>query len=240
MVLRAAQLPTIFEGEIMWQIEWEDSKGEGGAGTINETHTGTKSVVTHANENEFLFIRLKKRSCLSKYVKNNNQEIAKDHVQPSLFLNNLFTDALNEVLEDEETNKLFGQLKEEPTGTFAMLDEEDPPTWNDIANTLEEMKEYEEDKSGIVLDKTMGWIEQYRYKPYEEEIQTCTGFDESKLFKKRVILDPRYQELIEYMLEDTMFNLMEEATYEEFDLAQKQRTYIRKEALEGQINNPPQ
>lgn len=27
-----------------------------------------------------------------------------------------------------------------------------------------------------------------------------------------------FVELIEFMLEDTMFNLMEEATYEEFDL----------------------
>jgi len=56
--------------------------------------------------------------------------------------------------------------------------------------------------------------------------------DEDDLFSKRILLDPRYSDLIEYMLEDTMFNLMEEATYEEFDLSQIQRTYIKKEALE--------
>jgi len=126
MILKSAQLPTIFDGEIMCQIEWEDNANRGG--TINETHTGTKSVVTHANENEFLFIRLKKRSCLDKYVKNNNYELAKDPVKPSLFLNNLFIDAMDEVLEDEDTDKLFEKLEEEPIGAYSMLDEQEPPT----------------------------------------------------------------------------------------------------------------
>ena len=57
--MKAAVIPTIFDGEIMCQIEWEDQGNKGNAQTINETHTGTKSVVTHASDNEFLFIRLK-------------------------------------------------------------------------------------------------------------------------------------------------------------------------------------
>lgn len=228
MVLKAAQLPTIFDGEIMCQIEWEDSANRGGPATINETHTGTKSVVTHANENEFLFIRLKKRSCLEKYVKHNNYELAKDPVKPSLFLNNLFIDAMDEVLEDEDTDKLFDNLEDEPTGAFPMLDEQDPPTCNDVSSALENIKEFKEDTT----INAIGWIEQFRYEPFEKEIQTYTGLDEDELFNKRILLDPRYSDLIEYMLEDTMFNLMEEATYEEFDLAQVQRTYIKKEALE--------
>lgn len=228
MVLKAAQLPTIFDGEIMCQIEWEDSANRGGAATINETHTGTKSVVTHANENEFLFIRLKKRSCLEKYVKHNNYELAKDPVKPSLFLNNLFIDAMDEVLEDEDTDKLFDNLEDEPIGAFPMLDEQDPPTCNDVSSALENIKEFKEDTT----INAIGWIEQFRYEPFEKEIQTYTGLDEDELFSKRILLDPRYSDLLEYMLEDTMFNLMEEATYEEFDLAQVQRTYIKKEALE--------
>lgn len=38
-----------------------------------------------------------------------------------------------------------------------------------------------------------------------------------------------FVELMEFMLEDTMFNLMEEATYEEFDLTQPPKIYIRKD-----------
>jgi hypothetical protein len=37
-----------------------------------------------------------------------------------------------------------------------------------------------------------------------------------------------FAELMEFMLEDTCFNLMEEATYEEFDLTQPPKIYIRK------------
>ena len=228
MILKAAHLPTIFDGEIMCQIEWEDQANKGGPPTINETHTGTKSVVTHANENEFLFIRLKKRSCLSKYVKQNNYEIAKDPVKPSLFLNNLFVDAMDEVLENEATDDLFNMLEKEPIGAFPMLDEQDPPTCTDITSEVAEIKEFKEENN----TNNIGWIEQYRHPEYENEIQTYTGLDEDELFGKRILLDPRYVELMEYMLEDTMFNLMEEGTYEEFDLAQIQRTYIKKDALE--------
>jgi len=139
---------------------------------------------------------------------------------------------MDEVLEDESTDKLFDKLEEEPLGAFQMLDEQDPATCTDLASALEEVKEFKE-PSNL---STVGWIEQFRHEPYEKEIQTYTGLDEDELFSKRVLLDPRYADLIEYMLEDTMFNLMEEATYEEFDLAQIQRTYIKKEALENMNN----
>ena len=132
---------------------------------------------------------------------------------------------MDEVLEDESTNSLFDKLEEEPIGTFQMLDEHDPATYTDLASSLEEVKEFK-DTSSL---NTVGWIEQFRYEPFEKEIQVFTGLGEDELFRKRVLLDPRYTNLIEYMLEDTMFNLMEEATYEEFDLSQIQRTYIKKE-----------
>ena len=54
--------------------------------------------------------------------------------------------------------------------------------------------------------------------PYEEELKEVTGFDEKDLFRKRMFLDKNFSDLLEFMLEDTIFNLMEEATYEEFDL----------------------
>ena len=39
-----------------------------------------------------------------------------------------------------------------------------------------------------------------------------------------------FVDLMEFMLEDTLFNLMEEATYSEFDLGQPPKIYIRKDA----------
>lgn len=44
-----------------------------------------------------------------------------------------------------------------------------------------------------------------------------------------MFLDKNFVGMLEYMLEDTLFNLMEEATYEEFDLTQAPKIYIRKD-----------
>ena len=41
---------------------------------------------------------------------------------------------------------------------------------------------------------------------------------------------------MEFMLEDTLFNLMEEATYEEFDLGQPPKIYIRKDNWQCEEN----
>jgi len=129
---------------------------------------------------------------------------------------------MDEVLEDEDTDKLFDLLQKEPIGAFPMLDEQDPLTCTDISSELQNIKEFK----GETNVANIGWIEQFRHEPFEKEIQTYTGLDEDELFSKRIMLDPRYADLIEYMLEDTMFNLMEEGTYEEFDLSQIQRIYI--------------
>ena len=53
--------------------------------------------------------------------------------------------------------------------------------------------------------------------------------NDNELFRKRMFMDKNFTDLMEYMLEDTLFNLMEEATYEEFDLTQAPKIYIRKD-----------
>lgn len=64
---------------------------------------------------------------------------------------------------------------------------------------------------------------------YEEELKEVSGVDDNELFRKRMFLQEPFVELMEFMMEDTLFNLMEEATYEEFDLTQPPQIYIRKE-----------
>ena len=64
---------------------------------------------------------------------------------------------------------------------------------------------------------------------YEEHLREVTGAEEDELFRKRMFMQEPFVELMEFILEDTMFNLMEEATYEEFDLTQPPRIYIRKD-----------
>ena len=43
--------------------------------------------------------------------------------------------------------------------------------------------------------------------------------------------------MVNYMLEDILYNLMEEATYEEFDLKQEPKIYIRKDGASGAASN---
>lgn len=58
-------------------------------------------------------------------------------------------------------------------------------------------------------------------------LESETG--DQELFRKRMFLENNFVGMLEYMLEDTLFNLMEEATYEEFDLTQAPKIYIRKD-----------
>jgi len=53
---------------------------------------------------------------------------------------------------------------------------------------------------------------------YEEELKEVSGINSEELFRKRMYMQEPFVELMEFILEDTLFNLMEEATYGEFDL----------------------
>jgi hypothetical protein len=64
---------------------------------------------------------------------------------------------------------------------------------------------------------------------YQNELRELTGNEKEDLLRKTQFIDKEFTDMIEYMLEDTIFNLMEEATYEEFDLMQAPKIYIRKD-----------
>ena len=67
---------------------------------------------------------------------------------------------------------------------------------------------------------------------YIENLKELTGNDEDDILRKTCFMDKKFTEMLEYMLEDTIFNLIEEATYEEFDLTQAPKIYIRKDKVE--------
>lgn len=49
-------------------------------------------------------------------------------------------------------------------------------------------------------------------------MKELTGNDDDDIVRKTCFMDKKFTDMLEYMMEDTLFNLMEEATYEEFDL----------------------
>ncbi len=69
-------------------------------------------------------------------------------------------------------------------------------------------------------------------KVYRNNLRELTGNEDSDIDRKSYFLDKQFTDMLEYMLEDTIFNLMEEATYEEFDLMQAPKIYIRKDQID--------
>ena len=67
---------------------------------------------------------------------------------------------------------------------------------------------------------------------YTNNLKELTGNDDDDILRKTCFMDNKFSDMLEYMLEDTMFNLIEEATFEEFDLTQAPKIYIRKDQTE--------
>lgn len=48
---------------------------------------------------------------------------------------------------------------------------------------------------------------------YEDQLREVSAVDDGELARKRMFTKEPFVDLMEFMLEDTLFNLMEEATY---------------------------
>ena len=130
-------------------------------------------------------------------------------------LENILIDTVHDVIEGAEFDTMIDRCAHRPPGLFKFNTSDDnAPNCNDITGELPvDMPKYKN---------------QYPEKLEQELIQS-SGQDEKEIFRKRMFLDKNFTNLLEFMLEDTLFNLMEEATYEEFDLTQAPKIYIRKE-----------
>ena len=67
---------------------------------------------------------------------------------------------------------------------------------------------------------------------YTNNLKELTGNDDDDILRKTCFMSNNFSDMLEYMLEDTIFNLIEEATFEEFDLTQAPKIYIRKDQTE--------
>jgi hypothetical protein len=128
-------------------------------------------------------------------------------------LENILSDVVHDILESEDINCLFDKIENEPPELFGCLDNDDPPSQVYLSNEL------------VATDHELATKNS---EIYEKQLKNLTGLEDKELSRKRLYVDKNFSNLVEFMLEDTLFNLMEEATYEEFDLTQAPKTYIRK------------
>lgn len=170
-------------------------------------HMETKSVHTNTNvpdASEYLFLRLKKRSKITKI------QLGADVRHGESLIENIVNEAMHDILESNDFDKLLDDCATSRAGLYmkAINDEGEPAA---------------EDLAGQTVS------EENARQAYEEHLREVTGAEEDELFRKRMFMQEPFVELMEFILEDTMFNLMEEATYEEFDLTQPPKIYIRKD-----------
>ena len=154
---------------------------------------------------EYLFLRLKKRSKITK------MNLGADVREGESLIENIMNEAMHDIIESEEFDKLLDDVSQSKAGVYASA----------ITNQAQPSKESHD----MEAEKVPGHVEEtkevFLNRPgaaYEEELKEVSGVDDGELFRKRMFMQEPFVELMEFMLEDTLFNLMEEATYEEFDL----------------------
>lgn len=129
-------------------------------------------------------------------------------------IENVVNEAMHDILESADFDKLLEDCTSSRAGLYlhAINNEAEPEAVEDVVT--DDRRDQGEDTARAV---------------YEKHLREVTGVEEDELFRKRMFMQEPFVELMEFMLEDTMFNLMEEATYEEFDLTQPPKIYIRKD-----------
>ena len=130
---------------------------------------------------------------------------------------------MNDILHDSEMDALLDNCHETSGGIFNQIitSDMDPPSTDKIFN-----QEDEEDDDLKLTPPTDVLTDQ---PVYRNNLKELTGNDDDDIVRKNCFLDKNFTNMVEYMLEDTIFNLLEEATYGEFDLMQAPKIYIRKD-----------
>jgi len=215
MTLVPAKYPTNFEGEIQCSIDWETD----GAGRADEAKSVHTTTAAGAETSEYLFLRLKKRSKITK------MNLGADVREGESLIENICNEAMHDILESAEFDKLLDDASQAKAGLYA------PNVTNQAMPSLESVYMDQEKEDGAQEESKEAQVCLNRPGPaYEEELKEVSGIDTSELFRKRMFMQEPFVDLMEFMLEDTLFNLMEEATYSEFDLGQPPKIYIRKDA----------
>ena len=225
MTLIPARFPTNFEGEIQCSIDWEP-QGDEDKAEMKSLHTHTHM----SDVQEFLFLRLKKRSkfvstsiiiftLIVFYIQQKKEYNPIESRENETLYQNVINEVMNDILHDKEMDELLDNCFETSGGIFnqVVTSDHEPPSTNKIYKDLPEPQ----------ISQIGNELQVYR-----NNLKELTGNDDHDIDRKEYFTDKLFTDMLEYMLEDTMFNLMEEATYEEFDLMQAPKIYIRKDQID--------
>lgn len=109
MTLVPAKYPTNFEGEIQCSIDWE-SDGATRGDEAKSVHTTTAAGL---ETSEYLFLRLKKRSKITK------MNLGADVREGESLIENIVNEAMHDILESDEFDKLLDDCSQAKAGLYA-------------------------------------------------------------------------------------------------------------------------
>lgn len=124
-------------------------------------------------------------------------------------LENVLTTMLKEILDDPCLDEMANRLEAQPISIYPEIDNDEPPGIPYLSPSLVE----EEKKLNALFDENI------------KELNVC---DAKELNRKKMFLSEDSVRFMESIMDNTLFNIIQEATHSECDLMKAPRTYISK------------
>lgn len=152
---------------------------------------------------QYLYLRIKKQPMLKAITK---MKLELEEDQP--LMEDILTGMIKEIMIDPSLEEMVRRIEDQPTSMYTDINNCEPPGISYLSNELVEDDKIEE-----------------LYDEYAKD----TNMEEGKDFgRKLVFLNEGYVRLTEAILDNTLFNIVQEATHGECDLMKAPRTYITK------------
>ncbi len=126
-------------------------------------------------------------------------------------MENVLTGMLKEILDDPCLDEMAKRLDSQPIAIFPETDNDEAPGISYLSPELDPE-------------------ERQRAEKYDSHIRELNVCDAKEFDRKMLFLDEDSVRFIESIVDNTMFNVIQEATHGECDLMKAPRTYISKKA----------
>ena len=124
-------------------------------------------------------------------------------------LESVFTGMIKEILDDPCLDEMARRLEDQPVSLYPEVDNDEPPGISYLGKDLVE----DEAKLEELFDNNI------------KELNVC---DDKELERKLLFMNEDAVRFMESIVDNTLFNIVQEATHGECDLMKAPRTYISK------------
>lgn len=124
-------------------------------------------------------------------------------------LENVLTSMIKEILDDPCLDEMARRIETQPIPLYSETDNDNPPGISYLNGALVENAEK--------LDKL-----------FEDNVKEVNVCEEAEYKRKKMFMEEDSVRFVESILDNTLFNIIQESTHGECDLMKAPRTYISK------------